>query len=84
LAEPVAVAQQPAAPVLQAAAPALVAAPPLKIEWPSDLQQVETKAERIMAAQMAADDGAPKRVKRLRPPPEPVTDEPLQQVETRH
>ena len=65
------------------AAPAPVAAP-LKIEWPSDLQQVETKAERVQAALAAADDGAPKRVKRVRPPAEPVANEPLQQVETRN
>jgi ribonuclease E len=82
--EPVAVPQPPAAPVPPVAASAPVAPPPLKIEWPSDLQQVETKAERALAAQMSADDGAPKRVKRMRPPAEPVANEPLQQVETRN
>jgi hypothetical protein len=52
--------------------------------YSSDLQQVETKAERAQAAMAAADDGAPKRVKRVRPPIDPVANEPLQQVETRN
>jgi ribonuclease E len=96
VAEPVAaqpVAAQPAAivpaevvPVAPAAAPApATAAPqPLKMEWPSDLQQVETNAARVQAAQAAADDGVPKRIKRVRPPVEATANEPLQQVETRN
>jgi len=68
--------------------PQPVAAPapaPLKLEWPSDLQQVETSKERLQAAaQASSDDSAPKRVKRVRPPAEPVNSEPLQQVETRN
>jgi len=95
-AEPLAVVQQqaaeivpatvvPAVPVaVSAPAPAPVAPQPLKIEWPSDLQQVETNAARVQAAQSAADDGAPKRIKRVRPPVEAVANEPLQQVETRN
>jgi hypothetical protein len=56
----------------------------LKIEWPADLQQVETNRERLQAAlQSAGDDGAPRRVKRVRPPVEVISSEPLQQVETR-
>lgn len=79
---PITVAPQPA-PAPAPAAPVAVAAP-LKMEWSSDLQQVETKAERAQAALAAADDGAPKRVKRVRPPVDPVANEPLQQVETRN
>lgn len=90
VAEPVAaqpVAIVPAVvPVAPAAAPAPApAAPqPLKMEWPSDLQQVETNAARVQAAKAAADDGVPKRIKRVRPPVEASTNEPLQQVETRN
>jgi hypothetical protein len=54
------------------------------MEWPSDLQQVETNAARVQAAQAAADDGVPKRIKRVRPPVEATANEPLQQVETRN
>jgi len=65
--------------------PAVIAPPPLQLDRSSGLQQVETKAERIAAAmQSANDDGAPKRVKRVRPPVEQVSSEPLQQVETRN
>lgn len=71
---------QPAA----AAAPAPVPAPaPVKLDWPSDLQQVETSRDRLQAALQNADDGAPRRIKRVRPPVEQVSNEPLQQVETR-
>ena len=90
VAEPVAVQQQPAAvavaaPVVAPApAPAPVAPQPLKIEWPSDLQQVETNAARVQAVQSVVDDGAPKRIKRVRPPVEVTANEPLQQVETRN
>jgi hypothetical protein len=82
------VVRAPVAPVAEpvAAAPAPAAAPmqALKLDWPSDLQQVETSRERQQAAaQASADDGAPKRVKRVRQPVENVPSEPLQQVETR-
>lgn len=75
-------------PIIATPAPTPVPAPapmqPLKLDWPSDLQQVETSQERQQAAaQASADDGAPKRVKRVRPPVENVASEPLQQVETR-
>ena len=76
-AKPVAVPQQPA--------PVAKPPVPLKLEWPADLQQVETSKERAQAAAQASnDDGAPKRVKRVRPPVENVSNEPLQQVETRN
>jgi hypothetical protein len=71
--QPVAVAVSPPAP-----APA-----PVKLDWPSDLQQVETSRDRLQAAARNADDVAPRRVKRVRPPVEHVSTEPLQQVETR-
>jgi len=80
--EPIAI-PQPAVSA-PAPAPAPVAPPPLKLEWSSDLQQVETKADSVHAAQAALDDGAPKRIKRLRPAVEQVSNEPLQQVETRN
>ncbi len=65
------------APVVAAPAPA-----PLQLDWSSDLQQVETSKLRVDAT-LAADDGAPKRIKRVRPPLESIASEPLQQVETR-
>jgi hypothetical protein len=66
------------------AEPRIVAAPsPVKLEWSSDLQQVETRRDRVEAAMQNVDDGAPRRVKRVRPPMEHVSNEPLQQVETR-
>ncbi len=62
----------------------VVAPAPLKLDWPSDLQQVETSSNASAAAAQTADDGAPKRVKRARPQVESIADEPLQQVETRN
>ena len=73
-------------PVIEKPAPAPAPAPmqTLKLDWPSDLQQVETSSERQQAAaQAATDDGAPKRVKRVRQSVESAASEPLQQVETR-
>ncbi len=86
---PVAAAPAPApqATIIATPAPAPAPAPmqALKLDWPSDLQQVETSSERQQAAaQATTDDGAPKRVKRVRPPAENVAGEPLQQVETRN
>jgi len=74
--------------VVQQAPREVAAAPspaPLKLEWPSNLQQVETSSAKVQAvAEVSGDDGAPKRVKRVRPPAENVAGEPLQQVETRN
>ncbi|MBX3665074.1 MAG: Rne/Rng family ribonuclease [Burkholderiales bacterium] len=78
VATPVSMAQTP-----QAFVPAPALTPVVKLDWPSDLQQVETSRDRIQAAMQNADDGAPRRVKRVRPPVEHVSNEPLQQVETR-
>jgi ribonuclease E len=59
-------------------------APALQLDWSSGLQQVETRGERVQAMAAAGlDDGAPKRVKRVRASQEAVSQEPLQQVETR-
>ena len=58
--------------------------PKLKLDWPSDLIQIETdpvKKEEARA-KAPADEPAP-RVKRVRPPLPPVSDEPLVQIETR-
>ncbi len=87
--EPKVAAAPPAAakPVAVPSQPKPVATPPapLKLDWPSDLQQVETSKERLQAAAQASnDEGLPKRVKRVRPPVENVSEEPLQQVETRN
>jgi ribonuclease E len=71
------------APVAVTPAPDRAPAAPVKLEWPSDLQQVETSKERVQAAEQASNDGAPKRVKRVRAQVENAASEPLQQVETR-
>jgi ribonuclease E len=59
-------------------------APALKLEWPSDLVQIETNPVRLQAmlAKMQEAEPAP-RPKRQRPSLPPVSDEPLVQVETR-
>jgi len=55
----------------------------LKLEWPSDLVQVETDPQkRQEAAAYVQPESAP-RPPRPRPAPLPVDDEPLIQVETR-
>ncbi len=76
-------AEAPRAAVTPSPVSPVVAAAPLKLDGPSDLQQVETSRERAAAA-LAADDSAPKRVKRIRPSVESTANEPLQQVETRN
>jgi ribonuclease E len=78
--EPIAI---PAAAVEAPQIQQTVAPAPVKLDWPSDLQQVETSRDRLQPAAQNADDGAPRRVKRVRPPVEHVSNEPLQQVETR-
>jgi ribonuclease E len=56
---------------------------PVKIEWPSDLQQVESDPGKVNAAQQepVQEHHAP-RAKRVRQPLPPVADEPLVQIET--
>lgn len=56
---------------------------PVKIEWPSDLQQVESDPEKVRTAQQpVADEEMAPRPKRVRQPLVPMDDAPLVQVET--
>ena len=58
-------------------------AAPVKIEWPSDLQQVESDPEKVRAAQEhVVEEEAVPRPKRVRQPLPPVEDGPLVQIET--
>jgi len=78
---------QPREPVAPQPAPAPGAgyapAVPVKIEWPSDLQQVESDPGKVSAAQQepVQEQHAP-RPKRVRQPLPPAIDEPLVQIET--
>jgi len=60
------------------------APPPFKLEWPSDLKQVETDPQkvRVTATETAEDQPMP-RPRRPRPSSTQATEEPLVQVETR-
>jgi len=62
----------------------VAAPPPLKLEWPSDLVQIETDPQKVAAvAESPQSEGSPV-PGRVRPTPPPVSsDEPLVQVETR-
>jgi ribonuclease E len=68
-------------------APAVVApAVPVAREpivLPSDLEQVETDAEKLQVAASKVEPPAPPRPPRVRPPLPPLSNEPLEQVETR-
>lgn len=58
--------------------------PQLKLDWSSDLIQIETDPLKLQEASAKAPaDAAPERVKRVRQPLPPVSDEPLVQIETR-
>jgi hypothetical protein len=74
-------------------APAPVAAPPsgagyapaapVKMEWPSDLQQVESDPGKVGAGQQEAVEERPApRPKRVRQSSQPSVSEPLVQIET--
>lgn len=65
------------------AAPGYAPAAPVKLEWPSDLQQVESDPDRVRVAQqeVTTEPSAP-RPKRVRPQQAPVSEEPLVQIET--
>ena len=75
---------QTAAPLIESAAP-VVAEPQrastLKLDWPSDLVQIETDPEKVRAV-VVEEEVAP-RPRRVRAVAAPVADEPLVQVETR-
>jgi ribonuclease E len=63
--------------------PGFAAATPVKIEWPSDLQQVESDPGKVkLAEQEQEQQQTASRPKRVRPPQAPASDEPLVQVET--
>ena len=69
----------------QAEAPSAGYAPaePVKLEWPSDLMQVESDPGKVRAAEQEGDQELPApRPKRMRQPLPPVSEEPLVQVET--
>jgi hypothetical protein len=58
-------------------------ATPVKIEWPSDLQQVESDPGKVQAAEAEPESHASApRPRRTRPVPARVADEPLVQIET--
>ena len=66
--------------------PGVAVAAPVKIEWPSDLVQVESDPGKIGIAQHAQQDdereqSAP-RPKRVRQATQPLSEEPLVQIET--
>ena len=76
---------QPQEPVASQPDPAPGYAPPapVRIEWPSDLQQVESDPDKIRAVELQAPQvQATPRPKRVRHPLPPVNDEPLVQIET--
>ncbi len=76
--------RETAAPVAaKPSGPGYAPAQPVKIEWPSDLQQVESSPDKVRAAEQAAAEEPPApRPKRVRPQPAPVSEEPLVQIET--
>ena len=63
--------------------PGFAPAEPVKIEWPSDLKQVESDPEKIQTAQRQVVEEQPTpRPKRVRQTMEPVSNEALVQIET--
>jgi ribonuclease E len=63
--------------------PGVAVAVPVQIEWPADLQQVESDPGKVSSAEREADNHpvAP-RPKRVRPAPQVVDEGPLVQIET--
>jgi len=63
--------------------PGFAPAEPVKIEWPSDLKQVESDPEKIQTAQrQLVEEQSVRHPKRVRQPEQPVSNEPLVQIET--
>jgi hypothetical protein len=63
--------------------PGFAPAEPVKIEWPSDLKQVESDPEKIHTAQrQVVEEPLTPRPKRVRQAVEPIGNEPLVQIET--
>ena len=63
--------------------PGVAVAAPVQIEWPSDLQQVESDPGKVSSVEqeMERQPAAP-RPKRVRPAPQATDEEPLVQIET--
>jgi len=56
---------------------------PVTIEWPSNLQQVESDPEKVRSLpQEPVQEATPPRPRRMLPPSQPVSEEPLVQIET--
>jgi len=63
--------------------PGIAPAEPVRIEWPSDLVQVESDPGKIQSIQQQESDHQPaSRTRRVRPAAQPVIEEPLVQIET--
>jgi len=72
-----------AAPMAATSGPGFAPAEPVKIEWPSDLKQVESDPEKVQTAQRhVIEEQLMPRPKRVRQAVEPVSNEPLVQIET--
>lgn len=72
-----------AAPMAAPSGPGFAPAEPVRIEWPSDLKQVESDPEKVQTAQRHVVEEQPMpRPKRVRQTVEPVSNEPLVQIET--
>jgi len=71
-----------AAPMAAPSGPGFAPAEPVKIEWPSDLKQVESDPEKIQTAHRQLIEEHMPRPKRVRQPEQPVSNEPLVQIET--
>jgi hypothetical protein len=67
-------------PVAEAPSPAPA---PLKLEWPSDLVQIETDPHKAQSVAPQPEETQAPRTRRSRPAPVPVASEPLVQIETR-
>jgi ribonuclease E len=72
-----------AAPMAAPSGPGFAPAEPVRIEWPSDLKQVESDPEKIQTAQrQLIEEQLMPHPKRVRQPEQPVSNEPLVQIET--
>jgi ribonuclease E len=70
-------------PVASGPGPGVAVAAPVRIEWPSDLQQVESDPQKVASDQPEAEQQAPMpRPKRARQAAQPMDHEPLVQIET--
>ena len=63
--------------------PGVAVAAPVQIEWPSDLQQVESDPGKVSSAEQEVErEPAAPRPKRVRPTPQTIDEGPLVQIET--